>query len=303
MIQERTEPTEPSAEARESLEGFGQGFSRVRQTNEPAADPVEREERPAGAADPADEVAAENSEDELASLPPRVRALFQELEQQMPTLRNAAAAVPKITERLSKTEGRLGDVHQRLKAIPPPAPTAAPKVEQLEKLRTEGLPEVADAIEAFFEAKLASAKPTAAPADLAADTTPADRAQERTSGTEQVDSPTKLLDAEEPDWQTIAGGQEFSKWLTLHNPQEYEAKIRATRNEGVMLAAIARFKDWKGSEAAKAEAAAAEAARVAKTRQARATAAVVPTGPVRRTPATAMTEEDAFEQGFKNRRI
>lgn len=302
MTQEMTtETTELSAEARAELEGFQQGFSRVRQSGEAVAEPTEPEDKtssPEGAADHAGDE-TEKAEDELAGLPPRVRALLQELEQQMPTFKATSQTVAKVNERLSKAEGRLGDVHQRVKALPPPPPPAAPKIEQLEKLRMEGLPEVADAIEAALEARLASAN-AAAPAAHEADPTPADR--EDTSGA-AADSPSNLLDQEEPDWRTIAGGQAFSKWLTLHNPKDYEAKIRATREPGVMLAAIARFKDWSSVEGAKAQAAAAEAVRVAKQREARAAAAVVNTGSARRTPATPATEQEAFLQGYRNRRI
>lgn len=287
------EPTQVDAakEAAAQEAAFLHAFANARDTVMPAEKPASEAQAPAQAGDPGAEeqtdAAAEaaDEKDELASLPPRARELFAELEQHLPTLR----AVPKIVDRVSRAEGRLGDVNRRLQALPTPAPSAAPKIEAVEALRQD-LPEVAAALDAIAESVRSKASEPPPPASTPPS---AERGEE---------APTELLDAEFPNWLEVAGTKEFKQWVD-QQPPEYAAKIKATTNEGVMLAALTRFDAARTLKADAQAKAREEALRLTKQREARAASAVVPTGTRRAAASPPMTDEEAFAQGFARKRL
>ncbi len=248
---------------------FDGGFDGT-QPATPAADSAS----PQGQAD-ADTTQAQpngdEGDDDLAGLPPKVRAMLDKFQQ----LEQAVAAVPGLEQRLRKTEGRIGDLNTRLPAPPPPAP---PKLEKVERVRAE-LPEVAEAIEEFVQHHL---KATPAADKPAADGSNSD---------------TPVLAEAFPDWEVKVASDDFAKWLDTQQA-DYAQRVKTTTSEAVMLQALTRYETAKEFERQRASEANANAQRVAQTRQSRASAAAVPAGAGRRAPAPASTLDDAFEAGF-----
>ncbi len=203
-------------------------------------------------------------EDELAGLPPKVRAMLDEFQ----TLKAATAALPQLANRLAKAEGRLGDLNGRMKtATPPPAP---PKMEKMDRIRAE-LPEVAEAMEEFFAAKSqpVEQQPTQPEVDpYAADDSVA----------------TRELDTERPTWRTDLHATDYQLWLASQD-QAYQKKVRSTEAEGVILASLERFDEFKKFKAQT----------LTQTRNVRAASAVVPAGAGRRAPQPPQTLDEIFE--------
>jgi hypothetical protein len=258
-------PTETTTEAQLDA-AFDGGFEDEQPENTtPAADAAAPNSPAAPEATQTDTSA---EEDELASLSPRLRAMFDDVQQ----LKQAAQAVPGLEQRLRKTEGRIGDLNTRLPAPPPPAP---PKLEKVERVRAE-LPEVVEAFEEYVADKLKSQQPVQPAAD----------------------TETPLLAETFPQWEQTVAGDDFAKWLDTEGG-DYATKVKTTTSEAVMLEALTRYdvaKKYAGRQAADATAA---AQRVAQTRQSRAAAAAVPAGAGRRAPTPASTLDDAFEAGFR----
>jgi len=241
---------------------------------QPASAPAAEQAAPNSPADdevPKTDDPGSEGDDELAGLPPKVRAMLDEFQQ----IKQAVAAVPGLEQRLRKTEGRIGDLNTRLPAPTPPAP---PKLEKVERVRAE-LPEVAEAMEEFFEHHLKQ-QPVQTPA----------------AGNSDTDTP--ILAQEFPQWEQTAASDGFSKWLDTQQA-EYAQRVKSTTSEAVMLAALTRYEAAKEFERKQAEQASASAQRVAQTRQSRASAAAVPQGAGRRAPTPASTLDDAFEAGFR----
>lgn len=209
--------------------------------------------------------------DELAGLPPQVRAMLTEFQ----TIKQAAAKVPELEHKLRSAEGRVAALQKALPAPPPPAP---PKLEKVERVRAE-LPEVVEALEEFVEHRFKQAKPAEQAADPGASETP-------------------VLAQEAPDWEQVVAGPDFGQWLDKQGA-DYAQRIKSTTSEAVMLAAVTKFKAWQEFSQTEAQRAAAEAAKLTATRQARAQAAAVPAGAGRRAPTPAQTLDDAFEAGFR----
>lgn len=255
-------PTETTTEAQLDA-AFDGGFEDEQPENTTPAADAAAPNSPAAPEATTTDTSAE--EDELAGLPPKVRAMLDEFQQ----LKQAAQAVHGLEQRLRKTEGRLGDLNTRLPASPPPAP---PKLEKVERVRAE-LPEVVEAFEEYVADKLKSQQPVQQPA---------------------ADTETPLLAETFPQWEQTVAGDDFAKWLDTEGG-DYATKVKTTTSEAVMLEALTRY-DVAKKYAAKA---ATEAQRVAQTRQSRAAAAAVPAGAGRRAPTPASTLDDAFEAGFR----
>ncbi len=241
---------------------------------QPAAAPAAEQAAPTSpAADEAPKTDEPGSEgdDELAGLPPKVRAMLDEFQQ----IKQAVAAVPGLEQRLRKTEGRIGDLNTRLPAPPPPAP---PKLEKVEAIRGQ-LPEVVEAIEEYVGTHLKALQPAEKPAAGGSD------------------SNTPVLAEAFPDWEVKVASDDFAKWLDTQQA-DYAQRVKSTTSEAVMLQALTRYETAKEFERQRAAEAAASATRVAQTRQSRASAAAVPAGAGRRAPTPASTLDDAFEAGF-----
>jgi hypothetical protein len=204
-------------------------------------------------------------DDELAGLPPKVRAMLDEFQ----TLKAATAALPQIANRLTKAEGRLGYLNGRMKtATPPPAP---PKMEKMDRIREE-LPEVADAIEEFYAAKSQPAEQQ--PKQPEADPYAADDS-----------AATSVLDTERPTWKADVNGTDFKTWLAAQDTG-YQQKVKTTESEAVLLASLERFDAFKRINAQK----------LTQTRNVRAASAVVPAGAGRRAPQPSETLDEIFER-------
>lgn len=258
-------------------------------TPAPSDEPATASAAPGAAAQAGqgEQPAAVGQEDELAALPPRLRAAFERMERAMPALDQ----VNDLAQRVRKQDSRIGDLYGR---IPTPAPTAPPRPQlpKVDAIRRD-LPEVAEALDELLEhARAAQQAPATAPAHAAASTSSDEGAES--------EQPTTLLDSEAPDWRDVVRGKAFDQWLASQS-QQYAQRVRTTDSEPVMLAAIARFKGEQDAAARAAQAAATQAARVQQQRQARTAGAVVPTTGARRSPATSTDIEDAaFMAGFNS---
>lgn len=247
---------------------FDGGFDDAQPEETPAADDA-APDSPASPEAPQTDTAAE---DELAGLPPKVRAMLDEFQQ----IKQAVQAVPGLEQRLRKTEGRIGDLNTRLPAPPPPAP---PKLEKVERVRAE-LPEVIEALEEYVGNHVKSQQP--AQPQPAADSTE-----------------TPILAEAFPKWEETVAGDDFAKWLDAEGA-EYANRVKSTTSEAVMLQALTRYDEAKKYASRQTAEAAAAAQRVAQTRQSRATAAAVPAGAGRRAPTPSSTLDDAFAEGFSS---
>lgn len=274
--------TEQSDFTAEELAAFEAGFNDGQPASTPAADAtapgpdaVDAKAAETTAA-PTEPAPAGEEVDELAGLPPKVRAMLEEFE----TLKKVAETVPELAHRVRSAEGRVAALQKQTPAAPPPAPPTLPAVE---RIRRE-LPEVVDAMEEFFQSKqLTTAQPPAPKDD---------------------DAPTTLLDQAVPDWQIKVASPAFEAWLAKQ-PAEYQQTVRTTQDEPEMLRAVTRFDAYQefATERQRTEAAAREAAqRVNQTRTNRAQAAVVPAGAGRRAPPQESLEA-AFAAGFNTQRL
>lgn len=254
--------------------------------DDPAPETESREDDPqpepvSGEADkPEPKSKEEPEEDELAGMPPKVRALLAEID----ALRKAASIVPGLEQRLRQAEGRLGDLNGR---IPKPQPPAPPKLERWEALR-EQLPEMADGLEELLQHRLPpKAEPEPKP----------EQPQEPQS------APTPTLDKLYPSWGQTVQGDDFKLWLASQD-EAYRAGVMSTDSEAEFIDALAKFTSHQRAMQAAAQAAAARqvaANQVSQVRLARAASAAVPQGSGRRAPVIT-DEDDAFDEGFRNAR-
>jgi hypothetical protein len=210
-------------------------------------------------------------DDELAGLPPKVRAMLAEFE----SIKQAAALVPTLEHKLRSAEGRVAALQKAMPAPPPPAP---PKLDKVERVRAE-LPEVVEAIEEYAQHLLK----------------PAAKSPTESTGQADADDPALVLDRVAPDWRTTAAQPAFEAWLKDQG-SEYHARIAQTTDPADMLDAVTKFKVHAVTAQRQSE----EAARLARTRQTRAAAAAVPNGAGRRSPTPPSTLDDEFEAGFRS---
>lgn len=267
----KTESTETATDLEAAFAGgFDDERTTLVETPAPAVQTAAPDTGPEVVAETPAEPAAQEATDELAGLPPQVRAMLAEFE----TLKQTASIVPELQKRLRSAEGRLGDLNSRVSA--PAAPAQQQRLEKVEKVREE-LPEVIEAMEQMFQSREATR-------------------QAETPKPEQPDVPASILEQEAPDWESKIVSTEFQVWLQSQDPA-YRDKVQRTQSEAVMLAAITKFDVQQSAAAAQTAA----AARVTQTRQNRAAAAVTPQGSGRREPST-ITLEDAFAAGFSSQR-
>jgi len=263
----------------EELAAFEAGFNDGQPASTPAADAPapgpDAVDTPTGEAPstPAEPAPAGEQVDELAGLPPKVRAMLEQFD----TLKKAAEAVPVLEHRLRSAEGRVAALQQKqTPAATPPAPPTLPAVE---RIRRE-LPEVVDAMEEFFQSKQ-----TPAPTD------PEPAAE------------TTLLNQAAPGWEQKVASPAFESWLATQ-PAQYQQLVRGTDSEPEMLKAVTRFDAYQELAAERERTAATvrdNAAKLSQTRNNRAQAAVVPSGAGgRRAPESSV--EAAFLAGFNSQR-
>ncbi len=233
-----------------------------------AAEPAKADAAPAAVEAAAQPAEPPKPEDDLAGLPPRVRAMLEEFQ----SVKQAAAQIPELKHKLLSAEGRVAALQ---KQVPPPAPPAPPKMEKFDLLRQQ-LPEVADGIEEYLAARQPKPEPepdTKAPA-------------------------APVLEAERPGWQEEVIGSEFQQWLARQDAT-YRSKVELTTSEAVLLGALTRFDAHKELQTERARLEAerqAQAQKLTQTRTTRAAAAVTPSGAGRRVPQAAETLDDIFER-------
>lgn len=219
---------------------------------------------------------AEEAVDPFAGLPPAVRDLLAEI----PTLRSrteqAELRAREAVGRTSALQSRLDKLNANPAADQAPA---KPRFAKVEALREQGLPEIADALE-----EIASANEQARTAEQPA-------AQERAAtdtATDELTPDEMALQIARPTWATDLTGTDFQLWLA-RQPREYQQRIQSTDKAAEIMGALTQF-----DEARKAP---------PPPRNARMAAGVTPAGDGRRGAprgqVQAMTEDEAFEAGFK----
>lgn len=219
---------------------------------------------------------AEEAVDPFAGLPPAVRDLLAEI----PTLRSrteqAELRAREAVGRTSALQSRLDKLNANPAADQAPA---KPRFAKVEALREQGLPEIADALE-----EIASANEQAR--------TPQDQQPAPGGAAAAVDdslTPDEMaLQIARPTWATDLTGTEFQLWLA-RQPRDYQQRIHSTDKAAEIMDALNQF-----DQARKAP---------PQPRNTRMAAAVAPSGDGRRGAqrgqAQAMTEDEAFEAGFK----
>lgn len=259
--EEVVESTEDDAAA---LAAFNRGLHRnMPQPSEAAAESV----APSDAA--AESATVNDGADELAGLSPAVRAKLDEYD----SLRAAAAQIPTLEHKWRSEQGRVAALQAELRqahAAPPPEPK---RMEAFERVKAE-LPEVADAMEEYFQS----------------------RQPQKVEAQPDAEAPLSILGEEAPDWEQTVTGMPFQQWIATQDPA-YREKVNKTNSEAVMLAAITKFQAHQQITAERSAA----AQKAAQTRQARVSAAVVPLGAGRREPSSAKTPEDWFQEGLRRK--
>lgn len=223
---------------------------------------------------PEDQAAA----DPFAGLPPAVRDLLAEI----PTLRaTAETAVRQAKEsagRVASLQSRLDKLNANPAADQAPA---KPRFAKVEALREQGLPEIADALEEIASAteQARTPEPPAEPAGAAAP--PVD---------DSLTPDEMALQIARPTWATDLTSTDFQLWLA-RQPRDYQQRIQNTDKAAEIMGALTQFDAGK------------KAAPGGTQRGARMAAAVQPASDGRRGAprgqVQAMTEDEAFEAGFK----
>lgn len=229
--------------------------------------------------------------DPFADLPPAVRDLLGKvpaLESELQSLRRAAGMVPVLQSKLDRLE------RDRAPAPPPqeatPAPTPRPK---LEKLRADGLDDIADAVEEIA----ATIAPRATPAPAAPEPAPTPAAP--AAPQPQADPVLALLDDMRPTWAKDLDSTDFKLWLS-QQPDTFQQEVRTTNSAKRMLDALGDFDRFQAQKTATPPPP--PPAQPSRQLQ-RMTAAMAPRGDGRanRAPAPIDDEDAAFEAGFHGR--
>lgn len=213
--------------------------------------------------------------DPFASLPQAVRDLL--------------ADVPRMRVELERAHRQLGQIPalqsriDRLTA--PPRETAPPKLEKVDRLRTE-LPEIAEALDEMANALQPIRQ---------AETSEGQQRQEPQQDTAASDLAVKanmdVLDESRPNWRGDLMSTDFQLWLR-RQPAEYAREIQSTKKAGVILKSLGDFDRYVEQT---------KTARVASdSRATRMAAASTPRGDGRRSQAAASDEDAEFELGFRS---
>jgi chromosome segregation ATPase len=220
------------------------------------------------------EAQAEDKPDPFASLPPEVRELL--------------ADVPRLKMDLERANRQLGQIPalqsriDRLTAqATPREPAPQPKLEKVERLRTE-LPEIADALDEIVqsvgaqrEAKADEQQPLQRTADAP----------------DPVNDAMAALDEARSTWRQDLFSAEFQLWLT-RQPEDRRKEVTGTKRADVILKALKEFDQAKPAAPSPNPQASSRTTRMA--------AAVAPSGTSRRSRAAVDDEEAEFEAGFRS---
>ena len=262
-------PAAGAAELKPEGEQDGDTLPSEQPQGDGATTSTETQEQPQAAADP------------FAGLPPAVRDLLAEI----PTLRaTAETAVRQAKEsagRVASLQSRLDKLNANPAAEQAPA---KPRYAKVEALREQGLPEIADALEEIASANEQARaseqtdQPAVAAAPAAADDT--------------LTPDEMALQIARPTWATDLTGTDFQLWLS-RQPREYQQRIHSTDKAAEIMGALNQFDQAQRAQPRTPQ----------QQRTTRMATAVLPSGDGRRGAprgqAQAMTEDEAFEAGFK----
>lgn len=223
--------------------------------------------------------------DPFAGLPQAVRDLLADVPKmrtEVESLRRAAGQVPALQSQIDKLKAE--------RTAPPPTGAAtASRFEKVDNLRSQGLDDIADAMDeiaAAMPGKTATTKeePPAAPAS-----------QQATTTTEADDPVIAALDGARPTWSNELFGTDCQLWLSRQDPA-FQTKVRTTNNPGVILEALGKFDAFKAQTSTRQQS---ESARLQ-----RMSAAATPRGDGRsvRAPAQGEDEDADMNAGFYGRR-
>ena len=269
VAEEATEAAAAAVHAAEEA-AFAEGFTNEGQTAAPVEESTPVAAETTTVAEPETTAATATAPDPFEALPQQVKT--------------ALAAIPVLENELRRTQGRVAALQsaedRRAQAAAHPAPAAAEHRSQAREAVETDMPEVAE----FVREELARVTKAQAPA---AEPTP--------TTTDQVSPEEKTLNEEYPRWGETLASTEFNAWLATQ-PPEYREKVTKTDKAAVVMRALGQFDTFRDLSTR----ATSDAQRLANLRRERAAGSVAPRGQGARPAATnSLTEDEAFEQGFK----
>lgn len=218
--------------------------------------------------------------DEFAGLPPAMRNLLADvprLKAEVESLRRQAGQLPALQSKLDKLE--------RSSAPPSEAAPAKKRFEKVEALRSQGLDDIAAAME-----EIAAVLPSEAPAPKTNEPAPAAPVPAPAPDKDPV---IEVLDKMRPSWGADLQSADFELWLT-QQPDTVQKEVRGTNNPAVMLGHLAKFDTFKASTQK-------PPAPTPPQRQQRMANAITPRGDGRtagRTASTLDDEDEGMQAGF-----
>lgn len=221
---------------------------------------------------------AEPVVDPFAAFPKEVRdilARVPQMEAELAQTRRVANMVPALQSRLDK-------LAQTAAAEPAPAR----RLERVQALRDQGLPEIADALE-----ELAATMPQQGRDD----DTGSSGVPQPAAPAAGADPQMEVLEQIRPTWGDDLNSTDFKLWLARQAP-EYEHEVRSTTKATVILKALGNFDAFRQQITTN------PAQQVAASRATRMAAAVTPQGEGRRAPSRQAAEDDeeaAMNTGFR----
>lgn len=241
-------------------------------------------DKPADAANPGEQAPAEPVVDPFAAFPKEVRdilARVPQLESELAQTRRVANMVPALQSRLDKLSQQ---------SAADPAPGSRVRLERVQALREQGLPEIADALEELAAATMPKARDDDAQASggqaAAQAAAPA------------ADPQQEVLDDLRPTWGEDLSSSDFQLWLARQEPA-YRNEVQSTGKATVILKALSAFDAFRQQAGSPPSSTTNTVRQPAAARTTRMAAAVLPQGDGRRARVAVDDDEDAaFAAGF-----
>lgn len=259
--------------------------------NEPSAPATQAADQPtaaqtdeARADQPKPGESAEPVVDPFAALPKEVRdilARVPQMEADLAQTRRVANMVPALQSRLDKLSQQ---------SAADPAPGSRVRLERVQALREQGLPEIADALEELAAATMPKARDDDAPASGGQ---PAAQAADPAADPQQ-----EVLDDLRPTWGEDLSSSDFQLWLARQEPA-YRNEVQSTGKAAVILKALGKFDAFRQQAGNPPTNTPTQARQPNAVRSTRMAAAVLPQGDGRRSRVVIEDDEDAaFNSGF-----
>lgn len=202
------------------------------------------------------------------------------------------------SDQIAKMSGSLGTLHQALQHLKSGQPTKVTK-DLLKKLNENGYEDLAELLAEDLSGIITSSiAPGTSSFDAAAfqktvDEKVAGKIDEVNRGVEK-----KLLTISHPDWAVIWKSDDFKAWKATHPAHVQEALDNSWDSEflGKGLAAFKKYRAEQATKKAEVDAAA------AKEKDKRLESALQPTNGQRPGAPTPPSDDDAFEQGYREAR-